>query len=60
MSILTRETIMLVILLLSATSSACLYVAAVFYRAWTACGYFGLTFFVCGVFAVVMLARVLR
>jgi hypothetical protein len=47
-------------LLLAATSSACLYVASVFYRAWAAVWAFGVTLFVSGIFAVVELARVLH
>ena len=60
MSIQTRDVLMLVVSLLAATSSACLYVPAVRYRAWTAVWSFGVTLLVFGVISVVMLARVLR
>jgi hypothetical protein len=56
----TRDVLMLAISLLAAASSVCLYVAAVLYRAWAACWSFGITLFVFGVIAVVMLARVLQ
>lgn len=59
MSLHTRDVIMLVISLLTAACSACLYVAAVLYRAWAAVWAFGVTLLVFGVFAVVMLARVI-
>ena len=59
MSVQTRDIIMLVVSLLTAASSACLYVAAVLYRARAACWSFGLTLLVFGVFAVVMFARIL-
>jgi hypothetical protein len=59
-SLETRDTIMRVILVLTAASSACLYVAAVFYRAWAAVWAFGGTLLVSGIFAVVELARVLH
>jgi hypothetical protein len=58
-SLHTRDVIMLVISLLTAACSACLYVAAVLYRAWAAVWAFGVTLLVFGVFAVVMLARVI-
>ena len=59
MSIETRDILMLVISLLTATSSACLYVAAVRYGAWVAVWSFGLTLLVFGVAAVVLFARLL-
>jgi hypothetical protein len=58
-SIHARDVIMLVILLLTATTSACLYVAAVLYRAWAPVWAFGVTLFVSGIFAVVLFARLL-
>jgi hypothetical protein len=58
-SLHTRDVIMLVISLLTAACSVGLYVAAVLYRAWAAVWAFGVTLFVFGVFAVVMLARVI-
>jgi hypothetical protein len=51
---------MLVISLSTAALSVCLYVVSVRHEAWRACWYFGVTLFVFGVFAVVMLARVLH
>ena len=60
MSVETRDSIMLVISLSTAALSVCLYVLSVLHRAWLACWHFGVTLFVFGVFAVVMLARVLR
>jgi hypothetical protein len=59
-SVQTRDVLMLMISLLAAASSVCLYVPAVLYRAWAAVWAFGVTLFVFGVIAVVMLARVLR
>jgi hypothetical protein len=59
-SIHTRDVIMLVISLLTAVCSVCLYVLAVLYRAWAACWYSGLTLLVFGIFAVVLLARVIQ
>ena len=59
MSIEVRDIIMLVISLLTATSSACLYVAAVRYQAWGAVWSFGITLFVFGTAAVVLFARLL-
>jgi hypothetical protein len=59
-SLQTRDVLILMISLLAAASSACLYVPAVRYRAWAAVWSFGLTLLVFGVIAVVMLARVLR
>jgi hypothetical protein len=56
----TRDVVMLVISLLTAACSACLYVAAVLYRARAASRSFALTFLVFGAFAAVMLARILR
>jgi len=58
-SIHTRDVLMLAISLLTATCSVCLYVLAVLYRAWAAVWAFGVTLLVFGVFAVVMLARVI-
>ena len=55
----TRDVLMLAISLFTAASSACLYVPAVRYRAWAACRSLGFTLLVFGVFAAVMLARVL-
>lgn len=55
-----RDVLMLVVSLLAAVCSLFLYVPAVLCRAWAACWAFGLTLLVFGVFAVVMLARVLR
>jgi len=55
----TRDVIMLVIALLTAACSVGLNVAAVLYRAWVAVWAFGITLLVFGVFAVVMLARVI-
>jgi hypothetical protein len=60
MSVETRDIIMFVISLSTAVLSVCLYVVSVLLRAWRACWYFGITLFVFGIFAVVMLARVLR
>ena len=60
MSLQTRDVLMLAISLLAAASSACLYVPAILYRAWAAVWAFGVTLFVFGVIAVVMLAMVLR
>ena len=62
MSIQTRDVPMLVVSLLAAACSLCLYVPAVRvrYRAWAAAWAFGVTLLVFGVIAVVMLARVLR
>jgi hypothetical protein len=60
MSVQTRDIIMLVISLSTTALSVCLYVVSVLHRAWRACWYFGTTLFVFGVFAVVMLARVLH
>jgi hypothetical protein len=59
-SIQTRDVPMLVVSLLAAACSLCLYVPAVLYRAWAAVWSFGVTLLVFGVIAVVMLARVLR
>jgi uncharacterized membrane protein HdeD (DUF308 family) len=56
----TRDVLMLVVSLLAAACSLCLYVPAVRYRAWAAVWAFGVTLLVFGVIAVVMLARVLR
>ena len=60
MSVHTRDVIMLAISLLTAACSVALYVAAVLYRAWAACWAFGVTLLVFGVFAMVMLARVIQ
>ena len=59
MSAATRDALMLAISLLAAISSACLYVPAVRYRAWTAVWSFGISLFVFGVAAVVLFARLL-
>jgi hypothetical protein len=59
-SIQTRDVLMLVVSLLAAACSLCLYVPAVRYRAWAAVWCFGVTLLVFGVISVVMLARVLR
>jgi hypothetical protein len=59
MSLATRDIIMLMISLLAAVSSACLYVPAVRYQAWAAVWAFGLTLFVFGMAAVVLFARLL-
>jgi hypothetical protein len=59
-SIQTRDVLMLVVSLLAAACSLCLYVTAVRYRAWAAVWSFRVTLLVFGVIAVVMLARVLR
>ena len=59
MSAVTRDEIMFVISLLTAASSACLYVPAVRYRAWGAVWSFGITLFVFGIVAVVLFARLL-
>jgi membrane protein insertase Oxa1/YidC/SpoIIIJ len=56
----TRDVIMLVILLLTAACSVGLYAAAVLYWAWAAVWSFGVTLLVFGVFAVVMIARVIQ
>jgi len=50
---------MLLFSLITAACSVCLYVLAVLYRAWAAVWSFGLTLFVFGIFAVVLLARVI-
>jgi hypothetical protein len=55
----TRDVIMLVISLLTATSSACLYVAAVRYEAWGAVWSLGFTLLVFGVASVILFARLL-
>jgi hypothetical protein len=60
MSVETRDIIMLGISLSTAALSVYLYVLSVLRQAWRACWYFGITLFVFGVFAVVMLARVLH
>jgi hypothetical protein len=60
MSLQTRDIIMLGISLSTAALSVYLYVLSVRHQAWRACWYFGITLFVFGVFAVVMLARVLH
>jgi hypothetical protein len=54
-----RDALMFAISLLAAACSACLYVPAVLNRAWAACWAFGISLLVFGVFAVVLLARVL-
>jgi hypothetical protein len=54
-----RDIIMLVISLLTATSSACLYVAAVRYGVWGAVWSSGITLFVFGIAAVILFARLL-
>jgi len=59
-SLETRDVLMLAISCAAAACSACLYVPAVLYRALAAVWAFGLSLFVFGVFAVVMVARVLR
>ena len=59
MSAATRDEIMFVISLIGAVCSACLYVPAVRYRAWSAVWSFGITLFVFGVAAVVLFARLL-
>ena len=56
----TANLLELAISLLAAVCSLCLYVLAVLYKAWGVVWSSGLTLFVFGVFAVVMLARVLR
>jgi hypothetical protein len=55
----TRDGIMLAISFLAAASSVPLYLAAVRYRAWSACWCFGITLFVFGIAAVVLFARLL-
>jgi hypothetical protein len=60
MSVETRDVIMLGISLSTTALSVYLYVQSVLHQAWRACWYFGITLFVSGVFAVVMLARVLH
>ena len=60
MSVETRDVIMLGISLSTTALSVYLYVLSVLHRAWRACWYFALTLFGFGVFAVVMLARVLH
>jgi len=47
-----RDILMLLISLITAACSVCLYVLAVLYRAWAAVWSFGLTLFVFGIFAV--------
>jgi hypothetical protein len=59
MSLETRDALMFAISLLAAACSACLYVAAVRYRAWAAVWSFGISLFVFGVAAVVLFARLL-
>jgi hypothetical protein len=59
MSAATRDEIMFAIPLFTAVGSACLYVAAVRYRAWGAVWSFGITLFVFGILAVVLFARLL-
>jgi hypothetical protein len=59
MSIVTRDIIMFAISLLAAVSYACLYVPAVRYRAWGAVWSFGISLFVFGIAAVVLIARLL-
>jgi hypothetical protein len=59
MSAATRDEIMFAISLFTAVGSACLYVAAVRYRAWGAVWSFGITLFVFGILAVVLFARLL-
>jgi uncharacterized membrane protein len=60
MSVETRDIIMLGISLSTAALSVYLYVLSVLHQAWRACWLLGITLFVFGVFAVVMLARVLH
>jgi hypothetical protein len=55
----TRDILMLLISLITAACCVCLYVLAVLYRAWAAVWSFGLTLFVFGIFAVVLLTRVI-
>jgi hypothetical protein len=55
----TRDEIMFVISLIAAVCSACLYVPAVHYRAWSAVWCFGITLLVFGILAVVLFARLL-
>jgi hypothetical protein len=55
----TRDALMFAISLLTAASSACLYVPAVRYRVWGAVWSFGVTLFVFGIAAVVLFARLL-
>jgi len=50
---------MFAISLLAAVGSACLYVPAVRYRAWSAVWSFGIALLVCGIAAVVLFARLL-
>jgi hypothetical protein len=59
-SIQTRDVLMLVVSLIAAVCSLCLYVPAALDRAWAAVWSFGLSLLVFGVIAVVMLARVLH
>ena len=59
MSLETRDAIMLAISLLAAVASLCLYVPAVLNRAWAAVWAFGISLFVFGIIAVVLLARLL-
>ena len=59
MSAVTRDELMLVVSVLAAAGSACLYVPAVRYRAWGAVWSFGITLFVFGIAAVVLFARLL-
>jgi hypothetical protein len=58
-SLETRDAIMLAISFLAAVASLCLYVPAVLNRAWAAVWAFGISLFVFGIIAVVLLARLL-
>jgi hypothetical protein len=55
----TRDEIMFTISLLAAVCSACLYLPAVRYRAWSAVWSFGIALLVFGMAAVVLFARLL-
>jgi hypothetical protein len=55
----TRDEIMFAVSLIAAVSSACLYVPAVRYRAWSAVLSFGIALFAFGILAVVLFARLL-
>jgi hypothetical protein len=59
MSEATRDGTTLAISFLAAASSVPLYLAAVRYRAWSACWGFGATLLVFGIVAVVEFARLL-
>jgi hypothetical protein len=59
MSASTRDEIVFMISALTAVGSACLYVPAVWHRAWGAVWCFGLSLVVFGILAVVLFARLL-